>query len=262
MAIAAAVVVAGAAVGSTVAGAVGQQENADAQNAYNAKTYATQSAYRLKEEAYEDDTWQQDLDFATKNLNYEKNEFTRQATWVNAATSAALDNEKNNENQVMLRNVQNNVALSFQEFDTNRSAQTAGAATQSGADGRGVTGNSVNEVVQDVARQGGEANTILEMNRSASNEQSLQDLLQVKANGDSSLVSIGDSIKTYAPDTEVRTPAPIAPVIEGQAYAGANIAATAFGAIGGLAGGFSTYHALSTPPPASSTYQALGGHFG
>jgi hypothetical protein len=252
-------VAATASVGSAVAGGIASNDAADAANAnaaaqdrFNEQTYETQLAYQKKLEAYQDDTWQQDVDFATKTLAYQENEFNRQEVWAGDATKAVVTNEANAENQQLLKTVQQNVALSLQESDVMKQAQGGEASAATGAAGRNVTGNSVDQVIQDVARQGGEAHTVLEMNRSASNQQALQDLLGVKASGDAQLTGIGSNIHTYSPSTPIRTPQPLSPVIKGApaaTVASPGYIGTAFGAIGGIVSGF-------------NTYANLGGQFG
>ena len=146
---------------------------------------------------YQDETWQQDIDFATQTLNYQAKEFIKQGDYVAKAGTAIDQNENAQFGQVALQTIQKNIAISLNEANTNTSAAQARATEQVKADARGVSGNTVDAIIDDVSRQQGQAISVMEMNRAGINAESMVDMAAVKAGADTSLGQLQASVKTY-----------------------------------------------------------------
>ncbi len=212
-----------ASVGGTIAAGIGSKKSADTANAnakaqddYSNDVYDIKVNYQHQLQSAEQDSWKTDLDFATRTLNYQATEFNRQEGYIQNAASADLQNENAGVAQEMLKSVQEGIATSLQESDVQQKTNLGTATAQAQADAQGVTGNSINAILQSVQKQGGDAITVLEMNRSAQSQQARVDLEAVKAQGDTQLSALGGNIHTYSPSTPVTTPAPLAPVVKGE----------------------------------------------
>lgn len=199
---------------ASMAAASAQQSDAakkagDLQTANNAAAIAQAGIeYKTQEDnmRYADVTWQQDIDFASATLQYQGAEFAKQAAYVATAGQAVLKNEDTNLAQVALQAVQKNIAITLQQTNTNGQGAAARATAQVAADARGVEGNSVDSVIGDVSRQQGQTLSVMEMNRSAVNQQARIDLEATKAAGDSQLNQLQAGVKTYSPSTAIRAP--------------------------------------------------------
>lgn len=158
---------------------------------------------------YQDETWQQDIEFATKTLGYQINEFAKQEVYVEQTKDAITKNETAQFGQVALQAIQKNIAITLGEANMNTQAAQARATAQVQGDARGVEGNSVNAIIDDVFRQQGQSASTMEMNRLGVNTQAQEDMAAVKAGADTQLGQLQASVKTYSPSTPIRAPGPV-----------------------------------------------------
>lgn len=194
------------------------QQSAARKNAQRAASQANDASYKqsgadyANQEAtmrWQDDTWQQDIDFANQTLSYQGREFAKQADYVAEAGQDVIDNTNREMAQTLLKTVQQNIAATLQVAGVNRDAAKTRATAQVQADARGVQGQSVDAIIDDVSRQQGQAVSVMEMNRSAANQQARIDLEAVKAAGDTQLGQLAGSVKVYSPSTPIRAPSPV-----------------------------------------------------
>ena len=250
-------IIAGVGMAVSAAATMAQQSTA-AKNAKNAASAANAASLKQSSAEYknqentmrwQDETWQQDINFATQNLDYQTREFAKQTAYVKEAGTAIVKNEDGNLAQLALRSVQQNIATSLQEANTNTAAAEAGATAQVSADKRGVSGNSVNAIIDDVHRKQGQTIDVMEMNRSAMMGQTMVDMTAAKAAADSQLGQLQGSVKTFAPSTPIRTPQPVGTVQSPTLVAPAERSALGDAlAIGGSAiqGGLTAFNTYNT----------------
>lgn len=240
---------------------------AETTNAASIKNAKASYANQEDTMRWQDTTWQQDIDFATQNLDYEQKEFAKQAGYVADTGKAILTNEGAAMAATALATVQKNIAVTLKEADLGTSAAQARATAQVGADGRGVSGNSVNAIIDDVSRQQGEATSTMELNRSAINQQARLDIQGQKAAGDTQIGELAASVKVYSPSTPIRTPGPVgntvSPTILQPAEQSGLANSLAIGAAGiqGAATGFNTFNTLSGST-SKETVGAVGSFLG
>ena len=231
------------AVSATAAYASNQQANraAGRQADYNRAVEAQQRDYRVQVMDYQNQTWQQDLDYAGDMLEWSQQEFARQGQAVERAQTAIEKNTIAATGQLLVRQVEEDMSVIAQGLDARRTGKQARA--QLAAQDRGVEGNSIDAILGDVTRQEGEALNVMAMNRSASLRAINRQVIAADAQGDQQLASIG--IKTYGPATSIRSPAPVSPVNPAAPVAGGNAGQMAVGMAGAVQTGFGTYSALS-----------------
>lgn len=133
------------------------------------------------------------------------------------------------------------MAVIAQGFEVQRQGQQARAKVR--AQDRGVEGNSVEAIIQDVTRQEGEVLNVMAMNRSASIRQLNREAQAIDATGDQQLSSI--QLKTFAPQAQIRTPTPVNPVNPAAPVATPSSASLITGLAGSALGGLTNYSTFS-----------------
>jgi hypothetical protein len=237
------VVAVAAVAGVAIAGAAAYSQNqaqkkaANAQSSYNRQVSETQAEYRLESMEYQNEVWAQDVDYARDSLSWAEQEWDRQERYANRAMQAIEKNTLAATGQLLLRQVEEDMAVIMQGQDQRRAGQVARAGIA--VRDRGVEGNSVDAIINDVSRQEGEVLNVMAMNRAASLRAINRQVIEADARGDQQLSSI--QLKTYNPASPIRTPAPINPVNPAAPVAGPSTGAMVAQMAGGVVQGFANY---------------------
>ena len=187
---------------------------AKAQREYNGQVAALQMSDRVMKLQEQNDTWEQDIKHAGDTLAWAEQEWTRQERAADKAVRAVEKNTLAATGQLLIRQVEEDIAVVAEGMGVRRTG-TVARASRSAVD-RGVEGNSVDAIINDVSRQEGEALNVMAMNRAAGLRQLNREIIAADAQGDQALANI--AVKTFAPQTPVRQPgvlgsvAPAAPV--------------------------------------------------
>jgi hypothetical protein len=206
-AIVAGTVVAG---GAAVAGGLQAASAAGDQRAYNQEVARLQADYRLRVMGYQNENYAKDVDFYNKQIAWEKDEFDKTKTRVTDAVSAANENFYNALSTQMTKIVQQDIAETLGVIDVQRQVQTEGGALEASLADSGISGNTANLLRGDVARQGGNAVSMIRLNASVQRDQAMLEARGLKAGRDAQLASI--QIPTFAPLAPPKPPAPVSPV--------------------------------------------------
>lgn len=230
---------------------------ATANNAANAENYVDQTNYN-------DDVWEQDIEYGYKTLAYEQDAVARQSQWAGEAVKTVQQNTQVNMGQAILRSVQQNMADTLGVITANANAEAKQSSLQAGADGRGVQGNSVDSIIQDVQTQNNEDAAVMQLNRSAQNQQARIDVASAKASGDSSLASIQGQYRIYQPQTPIREAAPVgmAAVQQQQGTSALGTALTIGGQVAQGAGNVVGAYSKSTGIPVNQVVSSLASKIG
>ncbi len=239
VAAAAAVISTGASIAGQIIGFGAQNKQAWEQRAYNAKVEAQQEKYRAELIEYQNVVYQQDVDYGHKQLDYQRSEFARQDNLVTNARESIQKNLFAQYATLLQRAVEENMATTFQSVETQKSVLAAQAKGQVSADARGVEGNSIEQLINDVAREGGDHETILQLNRSATARQLNLEALGLKASADQQLYNL--PIQTIAPLGPINPPSPVNPVQPAAPVAGPNRGAMMANVVGAVTTGMSNY---------------------
>lgn len=218
-----------------------QQDAANAQAGYNAASTRQANENRAATLQYQNQVWQQDIEYANDMLAWSEQEWSRQVKYDGEARAAVEKNTLAQIGQVMLRQVEEDMSVILQGTEVRRQGTVARASMA--AKDRGVEGNSVDAILNDVYRQEGEAINVMAMNRSASARQLNREAIQIDAQGDQQLASI--QLKTYAPQAPVRSPSPVAGAATAAPVAGANVGQLITGVAGSVSTGINTYSAVT-----------------
>lgn len=247
------------AAGGAAASYSAQQSAAKKQGAYNAKVEGQQLDYRQQVLEYQNDVWQQDVDYSNDMLAWSEKEWDRQERYATRAGQAIEKNTLAQTGQLLLRQVEEDMGVVMQGQEQQRRGQVARATVAAGAGSRGVEGNSVDAILNDVTRQEGEVLNVMAMNRSASMRAINQQIVAADAQGDQQLSSI--QLKTYAPSLQIRQPSPVSAVNPAAPVAQANVGQLVTGVAGAVQGGFANYSAMSNQPQ-TKTYSDMGSWVG
>lgn len=226
---------------SAVSSQQAAKKNAKNQQAYNAEIEAQNTAYRGEVMQYQNEVWKQDIEYANDMLAWSEGEWDRQTRYDIRNRQAIEKNTLAGIGQVLLRQVEEDMAVVMQGMETRRTGQQARG--QIAARDRGVEGNSVDAILQDVARQEGEALNVMAMNRSATTRQLNREAIALDAQGDQSLASL--QLKTYAPNAQIRMPSPVSPVNPAAPVAQPSSAAMITGMAGSVMQGVTNYSSWS-----------------
>ena len=181
VAAAAAVISTGASIAGQIIGFGAQSKAAWEQRAYNAKVEAQQEKYRAELIQYQNVAYQQEVDHGHKQLGYQRSEFARQDKVVTNARESIQKNLFAQYATLLQRAVEENMATTFQSVENQKNVLAAQAKGQISADARGVEGNSIEQLINDVAREGGDNESILQLNRSATARQLNLEAMGLKA---------------------------------------------------------------------------------
>jgi hypothetical protein len=243
------------AAGGAVASYTQQQSAMKQQKSYNAKVEGQQLDYRTQVMQYQNEVWDQDISYANDMLSWSEQEWNRQERYAARAMQAIEKNTIAATGQLLLRQVEEDMATILQGQDQRRNGQVARASIANKAGDRGVDGNSVDAIINDVSRQEGEVLNVMAMNRAASTRAINRQVVEADAQGDQQLSSI--QLKTYAPSVQIRSPAPVSPVNPAAPVAAPNVGQLVTGLSGAVTGGIANYSAMSGQTQAD-TYSQMG----
>lgn len=224
-------------IGSSISNNKTARQNAAAQAAYNSVVEAQNRRYRGETLLYQDEVWQQDIDYANDTLAWASREWNRSVKNYSAAAEAIEKNTLAATGALMLRQVEEDIANVMGGMQVQSSARAARASAA--VKDRGVEGSSVDAILNDVTRQEGEVLTVMEMNRSASRRQLVNEAIAADAQGDQSLMSL--QLQTFSPATPIRSPAPVSPVNPAAPVAGVGSGAMIGQIVGGIGQGVTNY---------------------
>lgn len=205
-------------VGSSIFNYGSQSQAAAKSNAYNLQRQAVEEKYRVDMYKYGTEVYKQDIKFGNEVLEYQKTEFDRQGRMIEKAREGLEKNYVRKVGQLLQRQVEEEMALAFQDDSIGRQGRDARGTAIVEADKRGVEGKSVDAVLDNVSRQEGEATTIIDLNRQAGRQQAMWDALGLKAETDERLYSL--QVQTYNPSTPIQTPGPAGAVAPAQRVSG------------------------------------------
>lgn len=204
---AAAIISAGTQIAGSVMGYQSQKTQAYQQWLYNAQTTRINEEHRAELIKYQNTVYDQEIDYKGEVLGWQKSEFARQGKMVDNAVKSIEANRFTQYATLLQRQVEEQIAAAFNIDTVERQARKMRASAQVAADSRGVEGPSIEQIINDVSRQEGDAITVLELNRSATMRQLNLEMMGLKASADQALYNI--PIQTYGPLDPVQTPAPV-----------------------------------------------------
>lgn len=239
VAAAAAIIGTGASIAGQVIGFGAQNKAAWEQRAYNAQVQAQQEKYRAELIQYQNVVYQQEVDHGHKQLDYQRSEFARQDNLVTNARESIQKNLFAQYATLLQRAVEENMATTFQSVTNDKAVIAARAKGQVGADARGVEGSSVEQMLNDISREGGDNETILQLNRSATARQLNLEAMGLKASADQQLYNL--PIQTFQPNGPINPPSPVSPVQPAAPVAGPNRGAMIANVVGTVTTGMSNY---------------------
>lgn len=228
-----------ASVGGSIMSFGAQNKASWEQRAYNAKVEAQQEKYRAELIQHQNVVYQQEVDHGHKQLDYQRSEFARQDTLVTNARESIQKNLFAQYATFLQRAVEENMATTFQSVQNDKSVIAARAKGQVSADARGVEGSSVEQMLNDISREGGDNETILQLNRSATARQLNLEAMGLKASADQQLYNL--PIQTMAPAGPINPPAPVRAVDPAAPVAGPNRGAMVANVVGTVTTGMSNY---------------------
>lgn len=182
---------------------------AEAQGVQQAQQWLA-DRHRRRVEDYNNTIYGQDIQYANELLDWQKGEFARQQEFVAKAQEGITLDYINQLGTMMLRMTEEAIATQLMGEDAVRQGRRQRAAAQVAAGERGVSGNTVDSLLGDVARQVGEAEYSFERNNRAVQRQLMLEAVGLKARADAALNNI--PISTFSPITPPRPPAPTSPV--------------------------------------------------
>lgn len=229
--------------GSQVMAFKGQEQQAKSQNGFQAGVLSVQGSYRDDVLRYQNRVYAEDIRFASESLGYQTEEFSRQMEWTGKAQEAVTRNRDAEAFTLMVRGIEETIATTFQAQGVSRQGQALRGRIR--AQERGVEGNSVDGLLNDVSRQEGEAQTVLEMNRDVVGRQLFREALAGDARADNEMSQIASSVRTYAPNAPIRAPSPVNPLSPQAPVAMPSSGALVGNLAGSLTNAFSTYSTLS-----------------
>lgn len=213
------------------------------QNLYNMKVETQQQQYRAKLMEHQNKVYAQDVKYGGEVLAYQRDEFRRQNEHLDRATENIQQSYFTQVGTLMKRMVEEDIAAVLQMEDVAKTSRRERASRQVQSDARGVEGNSVEAVINDVARQEGEAVTVMEMNRSAMQRQLMLEAQQLKTNADGAIMNL--PVNTYQPMANVLAPSPVSPVQPQPTVQKPSVGALAANITGSLVQGASNYASWS-----------------
>lgn len=207
---AAAIISAGTSIAGSIMGYNDAKKQGYQQWLYNAQVTRINEEHRVEVIKYQNTVYDQDIKYGREYLGWQKNEFARQERMVETATKQIEQNRFTQYAAMLQRQVEEQIAAALNIETVERQMRKAQASAQATADARGVEGSSIEQLIGDVARQAGDAITVLEMNRSATMRQLNLEMMGLKASADQALYNI--PLQTFSPSQPLNPPAPVNPV--------------------------------------------------
>ena len=187
-----------------------QKYDAVIQQSYLYQKQATEEKYRTDLMEYQNTTYKQDIEYGGKLLDYQKTEFARQQGTINRARDGYEKNYFAKVGALLQRQVEETMATAFGDQDAAEEGAAARAKAQVGADVRGVSGNSVDAVRNDISRKEGDTRSTNALNGEATQRQLMLQAMGLHAEEVQSLYGLQQS--TFNALTNIQAPSPVAPV--------------------------------------------------
>ncbi|WP_431282339.1 virion core protein, T7 gp14 family [Humitalea sp. 24SJ18S-53] len=251
--IGAAVVSAGVGIAQSVMAGQAASKAASAQQRAQDLALNSQLKDRLAAIQYQEDLFKQDLSYAQETLDYQESEFGRQERVLERNRTAIQKNTNDSIAGIIARRVEEDMSSILQEYGIAQSAGEARATTRVRSSARGVEGNSVEALIQDVSRQEGDAVSVLTLNREATSRGLTRAVIEARTQGAQQLAN--QQAQTYQPSTPIRTMGPLASINTPGQVAQPSQLATLVGIGSAVAGGFNTYNSWSGNTPAKTVNQ-------
>lgn len=251
-------IIAGASMAISAASAVAAHQGQEAAASASSKAGVAGQIANMQDRsatlAYQNQTYAQDIAYANDMLEWSQKEWNRQLAYYGEAARAVEKNTLAQVGQVMLRQVEEDMSTILQGTEVRKQGTVARASMAARNADRGVEGNSVDAILNDVTRQEGEVLSVQEMNRSATQRQLNREAIAIDAQGDQNIANL--SVKTFAPSTQIRTPGTVASVQQAAPVMGPNTAGLVTGLAGAVATGVSNYSAMNGQTNAQTIKQA------
>lgn len=271
-------------VGGSIASYAGQKKQAAETNAFNAAKYqqdltaaheqrayamqveTVQTQYRLEQHKHGNETYRQDIQYGNDLLAYQKSEFTRQEAHLTRATESIQKNYFVKVGTILTRMVEENISSALQVDGVQKTGRSERAKETVKASERGVEGTSVDQIINDISRQEGNAVHVMEMNRSAVQRQLMLEALGLKSQADAAVGNL--EVRTFQPQPIPQAPAPPGPVTPAapmqqpampQRVNGPSFAKLMFDVGGDFAQGYGTYRNYTGNDRAVATIRAWPG---
>ncbi|MDB5243390.1 MAG: hypothetical protein JWP57_4015 [Spirosoma sp.] len=240
-------IIAGVGLAISAAGAVAAHQSAEASSSASASAGVSGQIANMRDRsatiAYQNQTYAQDIQYANDMLEWSKQEWDRQLVYHSEATKAVEKNTLAQVAQVMLRQVEEDMSTILQGTEVRKQGTVVRASIRARSGDRGVEGNSVDAILDDVTRQEGEVLTVQDMNRSATQRQLNREAIALDAQGDQNLANL--SVKTFAPSTQIRTPGTTASVQQAAPVMGPSTAVLTANLAGSVGSAVSNYSVMS-----------------
>ena len=188
-----------------------QKTDAMVQQAYNFQKQAVEEKYRTDLMEYQNGVYKQDIEYGGKVLDYQKTEFQRQAATIARARDGYEKNYFAKVGAFLQRQVEETMATAFGDQDAAEQGAAARAKAQVSADVRGVSGNSVDAVRNDISRQEGDARSTNALQGEATQRQLMLQAMGLHAEEVQGLYNI--PLQTYQANTNIQAPNPVAPIV-------------------------------------------------
>ncbi|WP_043879572.1 virion core protein, T7 gp14 family [Azorhizobium caulinodans] len=237
------IVQAGTGIFGAIAGNSSATRAAYQQQLYNAQVEAQQERYRAELIRYQNVTYKQDIDYGHEVLSWQKDEFSRQDKLLNRSVGQIEQNRFTQYATMLQRMVEEQIASAFDVQNVDRQSRKMAASAQVKADARGTEGQSIEQIINDVARQAGDATTVLELNRSATMRQLNLEMMGLKAGSDQALYNL--NVGTYSPQQPLKAPQPVSPVTPAAPVQMPSSSALAVNVVGSVLSGVNAYNSLS-----------------
>lgn len=236
----------GVGIAGQVIGHNAQKKQATDQWLFNAKQEAQAEEYRGQQIKYQNELYRQSVDYGFEYLDHQKNEFSRQVKHIEQSSKVIEKGRTAQYGTLLLRQVEEGIASALGVDEANRQARKMKAGAEAYSGDRGIEGITVEQIIGDVARQQGEAVTVMEMNRSATMRQLNLEMQGVKAQADNALINM--PVQTYNPSTPINKPDPVSPVRQSEPVPMPSSGALAAGIAGSVIGGVTNYSKWSGTP--------------
>jgi len=231
----------------------GQRQAAADQNAYNAAVEAQQRVYQRQLMQYNNEAYAREIDYYGDLLDYQQQEFQRQADFVMASQEAINKDYFNKFSTLLTRQVEEAMATAFGIETAERQARWERATARAAAAERGVEGNSVEAILNDVSRQQGEAVAMMRLNQEAVSRQLMLEAMGLKAAADTALNNI--PVNVFQPITPPTPPAPESPVTPAPVVRGPSGMSLIGNLAGSVIGGVNNY--LNWSPDRATALETL-----
>lgn len=222
----------------------GAQKKASYQNQlYQLQVEGQNLKYRTELMEYQTEQFGIDIAYGNELLDYQRNEFAREQGFVARATENIETNRFAKYGQILTRMVEEAMSSALDQNQTEKHGAAMRSSALARAASAGLEGSSIEQIVNDISRQEGEATAVLEMNRDATMRQLYMELQGIKADSDQAILNL--PLNTYSPSKPISTPSPVAQVQTTQVGSTSSNGSLLAGVGASLVGGLNNYASWS-----------------